>query len=72
MESVALVAEDISCDHCQHAIETAVGDMDGVETVSVDIPTKTAHITFDSSRVSRRGIETVMAEEGYPVADSAV
>jgi copper chaperone CopZ len=31
MESTTLVAPDISCEHCQHAIEGAVSKMEGVQ-----------------------------------------
>ena len=41
MEKTTLVAPDISCEHCQHAIEGALGELAGVNTVKVDIPTKT-------------------------------
>ena len=39
MESTTLVAPDISCEHCQHAIEGALGQTEGVNSVKVDIPT---------------------------------
>jgi copper chaperone len=44
MEKTTLVAPDISCEHCQHAIEEALGELGGVDTVKVDIPTKTVHM----------------------------
>ncbi len=43
METTTLVAPDISCEHCQHAIEEALGELAGVNTIKVDIPTKTTH-----------------------------
>lgn len=36
METTTLVAPDISCEHCQHAIEGALGELAGVDTVKVD------------------------------------
>ena len=68
MEQTTLVAPDISCEHCQHAIEGAVGKMDGVKTVSVDIPAKTVHIEFDPQQVTLAKIEVVMDDVGYTVA----
>ncbi len=68
MESVTLVAPDISCEHCQHAIEGAVGKMEGVSTVKVDIPTKSVHINYDPQKVTLDKIEAVMDDEGYTVA----
>lgn len=68
MESTTLVAPDISCQHCQHAIEGALGELDGVSSVRVDIPTKTVHIDYDPQKVMLARIEEVLDETGYTVA----
>jgi copper chaperone len=68
MESATLVAPDISCEHCQHAIEGAVGKLDGVSKVNVDIPTKTVHIDYNPAIVTLAKIEEVLEDTGYTVA----
>ncbi len=68
MESTTLVAPDISCEHCQHAIEGALGKLAGVSTVKVDIPTKTVHLTYDPQKVTMAKIEEVLDDTGYTVA----
>ena len=68
MESTILVAPDISCEHCQHAIEGAVGKLDGIRTVNVDIPTKTVLIDYDPLKVTLTKIEEVLDDTGYTVA----
>jgi copper chaperone len=68
MESTTLIALDISCEHCQHAIKGAVGKMDGVKIVQVDIPTKTVHVEYDPQKVTMAKIEEVMNDVGYTVA----
>jgi copper chaperone len=68
MESTTLVAPDISCEHCQHAIEGVVGKLEGVSSVTVDIPTKTVHLTYDSQKVTLAKIEEVLDDTGYTVA----
>ena len=68
MESVTMVAPDISCEHCEHAIEGAVGELSGVSSVNVDIPTKTVHIDYDSQKVTLSKIEEVLDDIGYTVA----
>jgi copper chaperone len=68
MESTTLVAPDISCAHCQHAIEGAPGKLVGVSTVKVDIPTKTVHLTYDPQKVTLAKIEEVLDDTGYTVA----
>ena len=68
MESTILVAPDISCEHCQHAIEGAVGKLDGIRMVNVDIPTKTILIDYDPLKVTLTKIEEVLDDTGYTVA----
>ena len=68
MESTILVAPDISCAHCQHAIEGAVGKMEGVKQVKVDIPTRTVQVEYDPKLVTLAKIEAVMDDVGYTVA----
>jgi copper ion binding protein len=67
LEKTNLVAPDISCEHCQHAIEGAIGKVEGVKTVSVDIPAKTVHIEYDPQHVSLEKIEEVLDDVGYTV-----
>ncbi len=68
MESTTLVAPDISCEHCQHAIEGAVGKLDGVSQVKVDIPTKAVRIDYDPKIVTLAKIVEVLDDTGYTVA----
>ncbi len=68
VESTTLIAPDISCEHCQHAIERAVGNLSGVSSVKVDIPTKTVHIDYDNQKVTLTKIEEVLDDIGYTVS----
>jgi len=67
MESTTLIAPDISCEHCQHAIEGAIGKLEGVSQVRVDIPTKAVHIDYDPEIVTLAEIEEVLDDTGYTV-----
>ncbi len=68
METVTLSAPDISCDHCKHAIEQAVGAMPGVSDVDVLVDSRQVVVLFDPASVSLEQINETMDEEGYPVA----
>ena len=67
MEATTLIAPDISCEHCQHAIEGSVSKLAGVQKVKVDIPTKAVHIDYDPQQVTLSKIEAVMDDIGYTV-----
>jgi len=71
MESTSLVAPDISCEHCQHAIEGAVGKLEGVNSVKVDIPSKTVDINYDPEKVTLTKIEEVLDDVGYTVQSNS-
>ena len=58
----------VSCNHCKMAIEKAVGDLEGIGAVDVDVAEKTVSVDFDDAAVSLEAIEEAVAEEGYEVA----
>lgn len=68
MEQVTLMAPDISCGHCVATVQSAVGGIEGVESVQADEATKYVKVIFDPNRVELKQITQVMEEEGYPVA----
>ena len=68
METITVTAPAISCEHCQRAIESAVGALPGVDTVHVAIPSKTVQVRSNPAQVSRETITATMGEEGYPIA----
>ena len=68
MTSITLNVPDISCEHCERAITTALTPLTGVAEVSVDIPAKQVRLTYDASVVNIDRVEAILAEEDYPVA----
>ena len=68
MAELNLKAPDISCEHCQRAIEGDIGKLQGVSLVKVDIPRQTVQIHYDPQAITRDQIVAEMDEIGYPVA----
>jgi len=62
----------ISCNHCKMAIENAVGPLDGVELVAVDVADKSVAVDFDEAGVTLEAIEAAVREEGYEVVGHTV
>ncbi len=60
---------DVSCEHCKRAIEGALGQMEGVSRVLVDIGKKSVDVDFDESVSSESEVLARLDEEGYPVAE---
>jgi copper chaperone len=66
--TVVLDVPDISCEHCERAITAALTPVEGVQRVSVDIPTKQVRVEYDQQRVSLDHVKEILQEEDYPVA----
>jgi copper chaperone len=62
-------APDISCDHCRRAIESAVGALEGVECVEVDVAAKTVDVRLSGTGADAAGVRRAIEEAGYPVGD---
>ena len=67
MEAMTVTAPNVSCAQCKRAIEGAVGALPGVQSVHVEVPTKTVQVSYDPAHVSRGAIAATLDEEGYPV-----
>ena len=57
---------NISCGHCVNTIQTEVGELEGIQSVTADAATKVVKITFDTS-TDEAAIKNLMAEINYPV-----
>jgi copper chaperone len=68
MTTETLSVPDISCDHCQRTIESALGALHGVHAAAVDVTARTVQVTYDDATVTPATIRTTLAEEGYEVA----
>jgi copper chaperone CopZ len=51
MTTETLSVPDISCDHCQRTIETALGALPGVRA-DVDVAARTVQVSYDEATVT--------------------
>jgi len=71
MATTVLIVPDISCAHCVRTVTEALAPIDGIEQVTVDIPTKQVRVEYNQARVDVDRMREVLAEEEYPVASIA-
>ena len=72
MAEQVLEVPEVSCNHCVHAIEGAVGALSGVETVKVNLDRKDVTVRYDEGALDLARIVSAIEGEGYGVgADSA-
>lgn len=57
--------ENMKCDGCVAAVKTALEQLDGIESVSVDLQSKIAEITGE---VASTLVEKTLADIGYPAS----
>jgi copper chaperone len=67
METIVLRVEGMSCAHCERAVKTAVGALEGVANVAVDLEGKRVTVEFDAAKAGLEGIRAAIEEEGYDV-----
>ena len=68
MTTETLSVPDISCDHCQRTIETALDALSGVRRTHVDVAARTVQVSYDEATVAAAIIRAILSEEGYEVA----
>lgn len=54
MTDKVLSVPTVHCDHCVSSISSAVGALEGVEKVAVDLGRKDVTVSFDEGRVSEQ------------------
>ena len=63
---VRLNAPDIVCQSCANAITNALGKLEGVQQVSVDIASKMVEVQFEEIRVTVDTILQRLDAAGFP------
>lgn len=66
MEKIKYLVPGIHCMHCAHTIKMELGDLDGVETVDVDVASKEVNVEFKTPANSE-SLKALLAEINYPV-----
>lgn len=62
----SFIAPDIECGGCAASIEKALGRHDGVQKVTVDVPTKRVTVAFDEAQTGRAQIAETLTDIGFP------
>jgi len=63
--SATIKVGGMTCAMCSKAIENAVGDIDGVSDVSVNLASEKAHVSFEPGTVELKDLEKAVVGAGY-------
>ncbi|WP_010290060.1 copper chaperone CopZ [Kurthia massiliensis] len=67
MQNVTLNVQGMSCGHCVKAVESSVGELNGIETVNVNLDDAKVDVAFDDTKVSIDDIKETIEDQGYDV-----
>ena len=67
-EEIVLSVPDVSCEHCVHAVDSALSPLPGVEEVTTDLTSKTVRLRYDPAQTPLETIEAALDDAGYTVA----
>ncbi|TFD94560.1 MULTISPECIES: copper chaperone CopZ [Jeotgalibacillus] len=67
MTNQTLQVKGMSCGHCVKSIEGNVGELQGVESVKVNLSSGKVDVVFQSSEVKLEQIIATIEDSGYEV-----
>jgi copper chaperone len=67
MQKTVLKVDGMSCEHCVKAITKAVGALNGVGGVQVDLKAKTVSVEHDPAQAPLDKIKAEIEDQGYDV-----
>ncbi|WP_077620391.1 copper chaperone CopZ [Bacillus sinesaloumensis] len=67
MQTVTLNVTGMSCGHCVKAVESSVGELEGVNQVNVKLDEALVEVAFNESQVSLDKIKEAIEDQGYDV-----
>lgn len=71
MTEQVLEVPEVTCNHCISAIEGAVGALEGVDSVKVNLERKDVTISFNEAQLELPAIVAAIEAEGYGVGPQA-
>jgi copper chaperone len=66
-QTVTMNVEGMSCQHCVHAVKTAVSALKGVDAVDVSLEKKLVTVSLDPAVVGQPAVKAAIEGEGYSV-----
>lgn len=68
MQTKMLDVKGMTCGHCKMSVVGALGNLEGISSVEVDLNAGKVEVTYDESKVSLDNMKEAVEDEGYDVA----
>lgn len=70
MARTTLKVEGMTCNHCTHAVTTALENVQGVRSARVNLEGGQAVVDYDDGRTSPRELAVAVADAGYSAEEA--
>jgi copper chaperone CopZ len=67
IKNLVLSVDGMKSTRCEHNVKSALGELEGIRKVEVDVPGKTVAISLDPSAVTENQIVNVIQNKGYRI-----
>lgn len=57
--------DGMTCGGCVESVHTVTADIDGIQTISVELDSNQATVTFDDSKTSAEAIASAIDDAGF-------
>lgn len=67
IKNLVMSVDGMTSAECEHKVKSAVGRMEGIRKVEVDIPGKVVAVSLDPSSVNESQIKNAISAQGFRV-----
>ncbi|GGB34233.1 copper chaperone CopZ [Virgibacillus dakarensis] len=67
MEKLTLDVKGMTCGHCKSSVEGALGELNGVTNVEINLATGKVDGTYDDTKVTVQDMREAVEDQGYDV-----
>ncbi|MFJ6412201.1 copper chaperone CopZ [Terribacillus saccharophilus] len=64
---MTLQVNGMTCGHCEKAVKGALGELEGIQGVDVDLASGKVDIVYDDTLVTKNEMKEAIEEQGYDV-----
>ncbi len=72
LETIEIAVHGMTCGGCERTVQTAVGNLSGIQSVKASHLDSTAIVTFDKSKATFEEMKTAITDKGYQALDFKV
>ncbi|MFB1098244.1 copper chaperone CopZ [Terribacillus sp. JSM ZJ617] len=64
---MTLQVSGMTCGHCEKAVKGALGELEGIQGVDVDLASGKVDVVYDDTLVTKEDMKEAIEEQGYEV-----